>query len=176
MKIVVGSKNPVKCAAAESVLRPIFPGVQFASVESLSGVSDQPWGDDETRQGAYNRAGHILAQTDAEIAVGLEGGVIDTPFGLMTTAWCVVMARDGRTGVGGGSHILLPESVARDVRAGMELGSAMDALVGGHNTKQKNGAIGILTDGLLSRQQAYEVIIQLAVAPFRRPDLYGVNI
>ena len=175
MKIIVGSNNPVKRAAAESVLGPIFPGARFSSVESASGVSDQPWGDDETRQGAYNRAGHVLAHTDAAIAVGLEGGVIDTPFGLMTTAWCVVMGRDGQMGVGGGSHILLPKSVARDVRAGMELGSAMDALVGEHNTKQKNGAIGILTGDLLSRQQAYEVIIQLAVAPFRRPDFYGVS-
>ena len=176
MEIIVGSRNPVKCAAVESVLAPLFPDTQFSAVDSVSGVADQPWGDDETRQGAHNRAGNVLARTEAALAIGLEAGVIETTFGLMTTAWCVILARDGRMGIGGGSHILLPESVAQDVRAGLELGSAMDALIGGHNTKQKNGAIGILTNGLLSRQQAYEVIIQLAVAPFRRPDFYGVNI
>jgi inosine/xanthosine triphosphatase len=176
MKIVVGSKNPVKCAAVEAVLASVFSDARFSAVDSASGVADQPWGDDETRRGAHNRAGHVLAQTDADIGVGLEGGVIETSFGLMTTAWCVVLSRDGQMGIGGGSHVLLPEAVARDVRAGMELGSAMDALIGEYNTKQKNGAIGILTDGLLSRQQAYEVIIQLAVAPFRRPEFYGVTL
>jgi inosine/xanthosine triphosphatase len=170
--IGIGSTNPVKRAAVENVLQVVFPDSHFITLDVPSGVSDQPWGDDETRAGAYNRAQAVLAQTEADFGVGLEAGVIETSFGLMTCAWCVIVKRDGTVGIGGGSNILLPPTVAADVRSGMELGLAMDRLVGDHNTKQKEGAIGILTDGLLNRQKAYEMIVLLATAPFRKPDYY----
>lgn len=176
MHIAIASTNPVKCAAVQHALGGVFSGAQFTALNVPSGVPDQPWGEEETRRGAYNRALAALRQTNADMGVGLEGGVIETDFGLMTTAWCAVIHREGVVGVGGGVNVLLPQAVAEAVRAGMELGTAMDQLVGSHNTKQKEGAIGILTDHLLNRQQAYEVIIQLAVAPFRRPDLYEVKI
>jgi inosine/xanthosine triphosphatase len=175
MHIAIGSTNPVKRMAAETVLAVVFPQAHFSCLEVPSGVSDQPWGDDETRQGAYNRASAALERAQADAAIGLEGGVVECDFGLMTTAWCVILTRGGAVGIGGGINILLPKSVAQVVRSGVELGRAMDALTGEHNTKQKNGAIGILTNGLLDRQQAYEVIIQLAAAPFRRPEFYEVN-
>jgi non-canonical (house-cleaning) NTP pyrophosphatase len=60
--------------------------------------------------------------------------------------------------------------VAALVRAGEELGAAIDALVGGSNTKQGLGAVGILTAGLIDRQRAYEAIVTYALAPFLAGD------
>ena len=52
------------------------------------------------------------------------------------------------------------------IRGGVELGHAMDALVGAHDTKRGAGAVGILTGGLVDRQRAYEVLVRYArVAP-----------
>lgn len=170
--IAIGSTNPVKRAAVETVLKVVFRDAQFMTLDVPSGVSDQPFGDEETRTGAANRAQAVLARTEANFGVGLEAGVIETSFGMMTCAWCVIAKRDGTVGIGGGSNILLPPTVAADVRSGLELGLAMDRLVGDHNTKQKEGAIGILTDGLLNRQKAYEMIVLLATAPFRQPNYY----
>jgi non-canonical (house-cleaning) NTP pyrophosphatase len=42
----------------------------------------------------------------------------------------------------------------------------MDALVNESNTKQKQGAVGILTNGLSNRQAAYEQLVAMAAAPF----------
>lgn len=170
--IAIGSTNPVKQAAVENVLKNIFDTAHFMAFDVPSGVADQPWGDAETRTGAYNRAQAVLARTEAAFGVGLEAGVIETEFGMMTCAWCVIIQRMGAVGIGGGSNILLPPTVAADVRTGLELGTAMDRLVGDHNTKQKEGAIGILTDGLLNRQKAYEMVVTLATAPFRKPEYY----
>jgi inosine/xanthosine triphosphatase len=172
MQIALGSTNPVKQAAVKNVLSLVFEDAQISSFEVPSGVQEQPIGDAETRQGAYNRAKAVLDLTDAEIGVGLEGGVIETEFGLMTCAWCVILRQDGTVGIGGGSHMMLPDSVASAIRSGIELGLAMDRLVGEKNTKHKEGAIGILTTGLLNRRQAYENIIRLAAAPFRSPNFY----
>lgn len=176
MHIIIGSANPIKFQATQTVLSQVFVNATFGTQTVPSGVRPQPWGDEETRQGAFNRAKAVLKATPAQVGVGLEGGVVETSLGLMTTAWCVVMHHNGDVGVGGGVNLLLPPTVAQQIYAGAELGDAMDTLTGEHNTKQKEGAIGILTDGLLDRQRAYQVILQLAVAPFRRPDYYEVNV
>jgi non-canonical (house-cleaning) NTP pyrophosphatase len=47
-----------------------------------------------------------------------------------------------------------------------ELGPAMDALVNEEDTKRGRGAVGILTNGLSSRQAAYEQLVAMAAAPF----------
>jgi len=166
MKIAIGSKNPVKIAAAKAILAQVFPHAKFVSVAVSSGVPEQPWGDDETRQGAENRAQAVLAATSADFGLGLEGGVMETPIGIMTCAWCAIVDAGGKVGFGGGLNMLLPKSVADILRAGGELGPAMDALSNTHNSKHKQGAIGILTNGLSSRQTAYEQLVATAAAPF----------
>ncbi len=141
-------------------------------IDVPSGVASQPWGNADTRQGALNRTQAAQAQTDADLGVGLEGGVQDSEFGLMTCAWCVLVDAEGQTGVGGNSSVLLPPAVADQLRHGVELGAAMDNFVDEHNTRQRNGAIGILTNDLETRQSAYEAIIRLALAPFQNPAWY----
>ena len=166
LKIAVGSTNPVKLAAVKAVLAQAYPQAEFVAVDVPSAVPAQPWGDDQTRQGALNRAGVVLAQTGADLGVGLEGGVKDTPVGLMTCAWCAIVNAAGRVGFGGGVNMLLPPLVAQVLRERGELGPAMDALVNEHNTKQAQGAVGILTNGLSNRQAAYEQLVAMAAAPF----------
>lgn len=172
MRVAIGSTNPVKCNAVRAVLSPLFPGASFVTVEVPSGVAAQPWGDVETRTGAHNRARAARVAAGADLGIGLEGGVQESEFGLLTAAWCVVVAGDGRVGVGGNSCVLLPPPVAAAVRNGMELGEAMDRFVNRANTKHQNGAIGILTDDLETRQSAYETIIRLALAPLIHPEWY----
>jgi inosine/xanthosine triphosphatase len=172
MRIATGSTNPVKCNAVRAVMGPLHPDAEFVGVEVPSDVPSQPWGNSETRRGAVNRARAALGATGADLAVGLEGGVQETEFGLMTCAWCAIVDRTGRVGIGGNSCILLPPAVAEHVRRGGELGQAMDALIHTANTRHQNGAIGILTNDLETRQSAYETNLRLALAPFQNPAWY----
>lgn len=86
LRIAVGSSNPSKKRAVEQAFRsavrdkPILLDIQGFQVES--GVSDQPYGDDETKAGAQNRAKaayhayrHANNLTWPHIAVGMEGGL-----------------------------------------------------------------------------------------------------
>ncbi len=165
MKIAIGSTNPTKTRAVEIVLRALYSDLEIIALNVPSGVSAQPIGDAETRRGAHNRARTVLQMTDAAWGFGLEGGVIQTEFGLMTNAWCVIVARDGRVGVGGSANMLLPDIVAQRVlQDGRELGEAMDEYANTQDVKRGQGAIGILTRGLLNRQGAYEYIVKLALA------------
>jgi inosine/xanthosine triphosphatase len=171
--VAVGSSNPVKVQAVREVLRFIAPEATIAGVEVASGVPDQPWGDDETIRGARARAIAARDALSAEIGVGIEGGVVANPDGsLRTCAWAVVVGSRDREGLGGSLSMPLPERVAALVRAGMELGDAMDAVTGTVDVKRQAGAVGILTGGLVDRQEAYEVIVAYALAPFVTPELW----
>jgi inosine/xanthosine triphosphatase len=184
VRIAIGSLNPVKQRAAESVLAPLYPGVMFKALATASGVSVQPWGDVETRTGAINRARAAQIAADADLGIGFEGGVAESEVGLLICNWTAVIARDGRIGIGGGGGEQLPEQVAAVLRAGhkqsaemsierVELGTAMDALTGLTNVKQSEGAVGILTGGLLNRQMVFEMSLKLALAPFLTPQWYN---
>jgi inosine/xanthosine triphosphatase len=166
MKVAIGSTNPTKTRAVEQVLREVYADVEFVAHEVPSGIPAQPIGDEETRRGALNRARAVREATGADWGVGLEGGIIQTEMGTLTTAWCVIVDRAGRIGVGGAANMLLPELVAARVLSGVELGEAMDEYASVKDVKRKMGAIGILTRGLIDRQGAYAVIVKYALAPF----------
>ena len=171
--VAVGSTNPVKIAAVRAVLARAGSGASVDGLSVASGVRDQPFGDDETIRGATQRARAALVAANADLAVGLEGGVVDDGAVMMTCAWAVVVGRDGRTGVGGSLAMPLPARVAALVRSGVELGHAMDQVSGGRDTKHGAGAVGILTAGLVDRQRAYESLVTYALAPFLAPEYYG---
>lgn len=166
LQVAVGSANPVKLRAVEAVVRHLDPTATVRVAPVSSGVPDQPWGDEETIRGARARATGARQALDADIGVGIEGGVVDEGEGrVRSCAWAVVALRDGRTFTGGSLAMPLPDRVARLVREGKELGHAMDVVSGGRDTKHGAGAVGILTGGLVDRQRAYEVIVTYALAP-----------
>jgi len=171
--VSVGSTNPVKIAAVRAVLARVAPHAIVQGVAVVSGVPDQPWGDVETIAGARTRAHRALEVTGAELAVGLEGGVVEDRDGrVRTCAWAVVVGRDGREGTGGSLAMPLPARVAARLRAGEELGLAMDAEARVSGTKTGRGAVGILTAGLIDRQGAYEPLVTYALAPWLAPAFF----
>jgi inosine/xanthosine triphosphatase len=171
-RIAVGSANPVKLAAARAVFARVAPAAEVVAVEVPSGVPDQPFGDEETVRGARARAEAARRAAGAELGVGFEGGVVEEPDGgLRSCAWAAVAA-DGEVSVGGSLAMPLPPAIARRVRAGEELGHAVDAVTGERGTKHRGGAVGVLTGGLVDRQAAYEGILSYALARFLSPALW----
>ena len=172
-RFVVGSTNRVKISAVQAVLSRSWPDARCEGIAVHSGVPDQPWGDEETQRGAEGRARAALAISNADLAVGLEGGVVALPDGsVRTCAWAVAVDRDGTRGIGGSLAVPLPEAVAERLRAGEELGYAMDAVARTVGTKYGAGAVGILTAGLIDRQRAYEPLVTYALAPWLAADYF----
>ncbi|MCU0633905.1 MAG: inosine/xanthosine triphosphatase [Gemmatimonadaceae bacterium] len=168
LRVVVGSTNPVKLAATRAVLARVVPHLVVEGRAVDSGVPAQPWGDSETIAGARARAqGALALEPDAELGVGLEGGVVAEGDGqVRSCAWCVVVDGAGREGTGGSLAMPLPPAAASRLRAGEELGHVMDQLAGITGTKHGPGAVGLLTRGLIDRQGAYEMLVTYALAPW----------
>jgi non-canonical (house-cleaning) NTP pyrophosphatase len=69
----------------------------------------------------------------------------------------------------------LPPRVAELIHQGFELGDADDLVFEKSNSKQQNGAVGLLTNDAITRQSLYVPAVQLAFIPFLNPGLYGGN-
>ncbi|AKD05110.1 inosine/xanthosine triphosphatase [Pontibacter korlensis] len=173
-KVVIASKNPVKINAALDGLQRMFPEAEFIPEPAnvASGVADQPMSDQETLQGALNRVAKAkAAYPDADYWVGIEGGVEATNGELAAFAWVVVQDRE-QLGKARSGAFFLPKAVQQLVEQGIELGEADDQVFGHSNSKQKGGAIGILTQNVLDRRELYEQAVVLALVPFRNKELY----
>ena len=168
----MGSTNPAKLEAVHRALARLAPGCSVEGIDVASGVGKQPFGDEETRRGAVQRARTALAQSGAEVAFGLEGGVILEPEGPWLVSWVAAIDRAGRSGEASGLRMPLPQSAAERLRSGDELGDVIDALFEVHLSKQQAGAIGLLTEGFVSRTDAFADLVAMACAPLLRPDLY----
>ncbi|MEP6780291.1 MAG: inosine/xanthosine triphosphatase [Gemmatimonadaceae bacterium] len=176
-KVVVGSTNPVKLAAVRAVISRVAPSATVQAAAVISGVADQPWGDEETQRGAAERARRAIDSDEAaDLGIGLEGGVVELNGTVRTCAWAAVVSRDGRLGAGGSMAMQLPDKVVALLKSGIELGLAMDTVAQLVDTKRRSGAVGILTAGLIDRQRAYEPLITYALAPFLVPHFYAESV
>jgi inosine/xanthosine triphosphatase len=172
MKVAVGTKNPVKITAVTTHIHHIWPKANIISVSVPTGVSEMPMSDDETIRGATNRAIAARKAIDAELGIGLEGGVHPHNGGLILHGWVVIVDRNGRQGIGGAARLPLPQAITTRILAGEELGPVMDDILNDHNTRQKGGAVGALTNGLAVRGDAFALAVAYALAPFVSPALY----
>jgi inosine/xanthosine triphosphatase len=174
-RIVIASTNPVKLNAAKNAFLKLLPDTKFEwlTMEVPSGVSNQPVSDAETRLGACNRVTAVRDNyPDADFWVGIEGGVdFDEKGEMMAFAW-VVIDNGQYLGKARSGSFYLPPGITELVRDGRELGEADDIVFGQQNSKQKNGAIGLLTNNLIDRSGLYEHAVILAFVPFYNPQLY----
>ncbi len=160
--IAVGSLNPVKIEAVRAVMERIYGQVRIFATDAHSGVSEQPFGD-ETLEGAKNRARNAIG--DHTLSVGIEAGVFEMLDTLYDFQYCAILDREGRFTVGTGSGFRYPDKVVGLVRNGMTVGDAMKEVYGNDNPGKSQGAIGILSKGLLDRKSLTEQSVLAAMLP-----------
>ncbi len=174
MKIIVASKNPVKVNAVKIGFERIFPELKaaFEGVAVPSLVSDQPLSDEETLRGAANRAKNAKADfPNADYWVGIEGGIEMQGDDMTAFAWIVIQSNDSLGKARTGAFFLPPPVVAL-IKQGKELGEADDIVFGASNSKQKGGAVGLLTQQVIDRTSLYVEAVIMAFIPFKNPGLY----
>jgi len=175
MKVVVGSNNPVKLEATKEAFARFYPSqdFDFATFSAPSGVSDQPMGHQETKQGAENRAEACRGQhPEANFWVGLEGGLEKIDNEYWSFACMCVIGTGGGVGFGRTGSFLLPSRISELIDQGEELGTAHDIVLNDTNSKQKSGLTGALTNEKITRKDSYVEALIFALIPFGRPDLY----
>ncbi|MDR0807034.1 MAG: inosine/xanthosine triphosphatase [Enterobacteriaceae bacterium] len=170
--VIAATTNPAKINAIHFAFTDLFGTDNFRieSVEVSSGVANQPIGDKETRTGARNRVMSARqVRPEADFWIGIEAGIDDD----MTFAWIVIENNHCR-GEARSASLMLPPVIVQKLYEGKELGDEMAALTGISNIKQQGGAIGLFTNGKLSRTSVYHQALLLAFAPFRH-EIYQMK-
>ncbi len=168
--VIVASLNPAKIKAVESAFTSVFRDEQFSfvGVSVLSEVADQPMTDAETHQGALNRVKNAKQlKPNQDFYVGLEAGFEHSS----TFAWMIIETSTQR-GESRSASLPLPLQVQDKLHKGEELGDVMDAFFNTTNIKQKGGAIGLFTNGILTRSSVYHQALILALTPFCHQELF----
>jgi inosine/xanthosine triphosphatase len=157
MKMIIGSKNPAKIQAVKAIFGDTWD-LEGASVDS--GVRAQPMCDEETRQGAIQRAKTCSSLPGAAAGIGLEGGVTLMDDGLYICNWGALSIGDNVWSASG-AKLLLPEFIAQPVLAGEELGPVMRAFTSKEDISTTEGAVGVFTNGHMSRGAMFEHVCLL---------------
>ena len=170
-KVIIASKNPVKINATKKAFEEVFNDhFEFEGVSADSLVSDQPMSNEETLKGATNRIENIQ-NLKADFFVSIEGGVDLLDDNYEAFAWIVISDKN-KVGKAKTATFPLPMKISNLIKKGYELGDADDMVFKRSNSKQKNGAVGILSDNLITRTDYYTHAIILALIPFTNSKLY----
>jgi len=162
--VVAATINPAKINAISQAFNDVFGegSCHIEGVEVDSGVAAQPLTNTETRTGARQRVMNARkVRPEADFCVAIEAGIEgDDAF-----AWMVVENHQQR-GESRSASFTLPAVVMAGIHAGHELGEEMARLTGIDNIKHQGGAIGVFTQGLLTRTSVYHQALVLALCPF----------
>nr|WP_106780477.1 DUF84 family protein [Lysinibacillus timonensis] len=166
MLVSIGTKNKAKTKAITNMVDQYFKQVEYKNLTVPSNVSEQPLSDEETRQGAINRAKNALEESQADFNFGLEGGVRIIDDLMYCCNWGALALKDGTVITAAGALFLLPDEVAKEVRAGKELGPVMDVYTNEKGIRHNKGAIGVFTANLVDRTEMFEHIVKLLIGQY----------
>ncbi len=177
--IAVGSKNQAKNLAVETAFKKAFPDYEIKTqgFDVESGIADQPTTDEESIQGALNRAHSALAQlATAQYGVGLEGNTVSIAGRMYLHGWVAIVEKGAPVeGIGHSSGLELPEYLKKGIEAGKELGPMFQEMLGDDDNtiRHTQGTNGVLSGGLYTREQEFIDATTVALARFVKPDLYS---
>lgn len=169
MKVGIATKNPSKIRAVEEVFKLVYGDVQVFPKDADSGVPAQPK-EEQILQGAINRAKSALEGN--EFGVGIEAGVYEMRGKLYNAAYCVIMDKRGKYSVGSQPIFELPEIFRKEIMSGKEFGAVADEHFKTKNIKHEGGAIKILSNSLITRDDLLKAAIKTALVPWISREIY----
>lgn len=151
MKILIGSKNPVKIGGAKLAFENYFDDVLVEGVSVSSNISSQPF-NEEILQGARNRVKNLIDYAkendiDADFFVSIESGITNSLGFWVNLNVAVVVDKNGYESIGTSEGFPIPKRYIEEIK-NTELGVIMDRLSGTENIKQKFGGVWVLTKKL----------------------------
>ena len=167
MRVAIGTTNPSKLTAVENAFRQFFPATEivFVPVKTESGISDQPMSDEETFQGAQNRATNALQMVNgADYGVGIEGGLQQIGEHWVVGNIAAVAKSTGVTSAGASARVTVPEKIMAQVHNGAELNDAVHQITSLEDNGKKGGVLGLLSKGAVTRSSACHDAVLLALS------------
>jgi len=173
MYVVLGSTSPVKVNATRQAFGAYYDEVEVKALPLPSGVKAFPTSDEETLQGAMNRAEKARSlEPGADFAVGIEGGLARLE-GQVLVHQIAVVIKDEIKGIGVSQGYVAPDRLIRQLDMGSDSSRRIiDGYFGRDEILSEEGVIGVMTNGVLSRTDASRDAVVCALTRFINPGYY----
>ncbi|MHA1226021.1 MAG: inosine/xanthosine triphosphatase, partial [Candidatus Hodarchaeales archaeon] len=160
VKIIVGSKNPVKVQATNMVFEEVFKKVKIDACDvsefdpSETVLKPQPIGEQETYEASRWRVRFLQERfPEYDYFVGIEGGITESREGQARIILYSSIANNENIITVRGCEIPLPLTWFDELKRNsqLELGDVASRMSGVENIKRKQGAVGYFTNNRIKR-------------------------
>jgi inosine/xanthosine triphosphatase len=179
MIVAVGTTNEAKLRAVKDALHSIgnvikddrFKEIIVKGIKCDSLVSNQPLSEQDTQTGAMNRATQAIELCiEADFGIGIESGLENIHNRWFESGWVVVTDRQGNLGFGSSNRYEIRSSIMHLIQNGLELSEAIERITGLEKVKTTLGMSGVITNGIIKRDDSYRDAILFAFSPFVSDD------
>ncbi|MFN7105341.1 MAG: DUF84 family protein [Pyrobaculum sp.] len=174
MLVAVTSRNPNKVRAVEMAYRLFGIPARVITVDKPAALPRQPVGFSQVVAGAVARARHAVATAGVEHGVGIEAGAVAIDEMYLDVTIAAIVDRWGEVTLGVGPGFKIPTTFIHDVLKGVELGVEAEERLKTPAVGYREGLVGVLTRGKVTRLDLNLVAVAMALIP-RLPynkDLY----
>lgn len=167
-KLYVGTKNKAKISAVLEV----FKDFEVIPMEGESGVSRQPLSEEETINGAKNRAKSL----PLGYRLGLEAGVTKINGICFLINFGVLIDPNDKEYFAGGTYLPLPDFVGEKLYSeDVELKEVMEEYTGIMNINHFGGAISVFTNDQVQRKDIFIHICKLLYGQLQFNELERIK-
>lgn len=167
IKIVVCSKNKAKNDAVKNIMKNYFINFDIISLNTDSGISETPMGDEEGIKGCYNRIENAKKQErNADLYISMEGILTKNAYGTFLCGWTVIYDRKkAKYLYGCSSKICIPDKIINHIDKNQRLSDVVAEFFGSTGDEVSNvGTNGILTHGAYTRTDEFMDSILCAIS------------
>lgn len=180
IRVLLGTENPSKVKGVKEAFRKMFKTkVTINHMPVVTTVHPQPIGLKNVLRGAIERAIRVRekAKENYHYYVGVEAGIIPIPCtstGYMDFQVAAIVDNKDTLSLGFGPGFEFPREVVEYVvkRLG-EAEDVMEKISGIERIGDKMGAIGFLTQNIITRDLLTELAVIMALIPRLNMKLYG---
>ena len=165
--IVICSKNKAKNDAVISILNNYVDEFRAQSLETKSGVSETPIGDEEGITGCHNRIKDALNQEpNGFLYVAMEGILSKTSFGVFICGWTVIYNKElNEYYYGCSSKVKVPDEIVANISPKQRLSDIVARYIKSTDDEVSNyGTNGILTNGSYTRTDEFKDSVMCAIS------------
>ena len=174
IKVVICSKNKAKNKAVENVLKDFIEDYEIISLNTESGVSETPIGDEEGITGCKNRIEDALKQvSDADLYISMEGILTKTFDETFLCGWTLVFNNNSKTySYGCSAKIGVPKEIISNLSKDERLSDVVAKYMGSTDEEVSNyGTNGMLTHGCYRREDEFTDSVLCAISTmYKRID------
>lgn len=165
--IIVCSKNKAKNEAVNNVMKQYLKEFEIKSLETNSGVSETPVGDEEGIKGCFNRIKDAISQeANGDFYVAMEGILNETKYGTFLCGWTVIYNKKvNEYYYGCSAKVKIPDEIIAKMDKSKRLSDIVAEFVGNTGDEiSKIGTNGVLTNGTYTRTDEFIDSVSCAIS------------